>query len=280
MICKFCGRLVTTKNKCLCCGSSTKHSSSSKLTPQQLAEYELLAKQREEESLKLEEERIKSEQERVRKAQLKATKTMTIFGFITLVFSLLVVFVFKANSIGNVGIHAYNSHVESIILFSNMALVVGLVSAILFTAVTVLKKKCGKNIIAWLVLAVLSGVCCVYGGIRNVPDAEMKVTAGVKNEYSVGEELELHDLRLQVMWDTGYPSYIDNSTYMELIDNKNQISEAGKLYVYGFDTSEAGTSKTLYFEYVLEYEETEHGGGRGSSVNIKSIVCTHTYSVV
>ena len=264
MICKICGKLVTTKNQCLCCGSSQKGTSSVKLTPKQIAEYELASKQREAEALKAEQDRIKAEQERVAKIKTKTAKILSFVGIGLTVLALLLV-IFKNTSLNAICVFNYAQQYNTSYTFGIVSFFFAMAAALCLIITAVFKKQCGKKIILWIVLAVVALPIGFVGAVGAPPPSGTLSVTGVKEEYYVGEELELNDLVFNVTWDNGNEdTFYANEFEVVFLDNEDdeQATEFDKLYVIGFDTS-TSTSLSVYkmrveFKIVIDrYTQTD-----------------------
>lgn len=274
MICKVCGRLVTTKSKCLCCGTSQKHSSSPKLTPQQMAEYEQLLKQREEENAKLEKERLeqaKAEQIKHKKNIAKGCSFLGI-GVSIIVAILLIVKLSVSSNVSMATFHRAKSLEYNIEI---PIFIVSMIAGALFLITAILKRKAGQKMIAWLLLmAIVPVAFAINIGSRIDSYGIIDVASGLKKEYVVGETVNFNDIKLKVTWckESGEEiktEEIDLTGYTVEVGNTPQSTYV--LYVDGVNTQTTG-SKTMHLTIILYtdsggYNYTIHGLYNYSVVN-------------
>ena len=281
MICKYCGRLVTAKNKCLCCGTSQKGSSAVKLTPQQKAEYEALQKQREEETLKLEQERIENEKKMQQKHKELVAKIMSFVGIGFSVIAVILLII-KATFIGNVTVANYNSVVNGGYEIEKAVFIFGIGAGAIFLATAIAKKKAGKKAILWvLLIAVLPVTFIININARCEAYGEINVISGLKEEYVVGETIDYSSLKLEVNWqdfegETIKKEEIDLSKFtVKRVTTWPETWEIGVIYIKDNGTNEATSStqkrdvtfRILLYTTEYGYENTLRGEWRYAVVN-------------
>jgi len=261
MICKYCGRLVTAKNKCLCCGTSQKGSSAVKLTPQQKAEYEALQKQREEETLKLEQERIENEKKMQQKHKELVAKIMSFVGIGFSVIAVILLII-KAIFIGNVTVANYKTIVEGGYELEKVIFVLAIGAGIIFLATAIAKKKAGKKIILWvLLIAVLPITFIVNISVRCEAYGEINVVSGLKEEYVVGENIDFGNVKFEVNWrdpegETIKKEEIDLSKYtIKYIQEWPDVWETGVFYIKTSGTNNTQSNADMDFIIVLYVED-------------------------
>ena len=274
MICKYCGRLVTSKSQCLCCGSAVSKKSSAKLTPKQLEEYELSVKQREEARLKEEQERIAREEARIQRNK-KIAATVTSFVGIGLAALVVILMIIKIVAFNTITIKNFKTAETLGYRSGEAALVISFVAAATLLIASRLKKKSGgKKHFIWAIV----GILCVPIGFFTVINGNGELycslqVEGIKTEYVVGEQLDLSGLKLEAHWDNGGIEEIDLDDYEIVIEGAGENidkDDTGKIYISGFDSSKTTQSygRTIYFEITIYFDEYPDGtGGYGQSAN-------------
>ena len=266
MLCKYCGRLITSKTQCLCCGSNISKKRTAKLTPEQIAEYELAVKQREEAMLKAEQERIE------RRVQLEKRKKKLVANIVTylglgLAAITLILVISKLILINSLSVKGFEAQQYSAYSLGEMGLVIGVFACIVLLIATIMSKKAGiKLFFVWLLIGVvcipMGFVGAVYG--NNNMYCQLSIS-GIKSEYVVGEEIDLTGLTITAVWETGHEEVLNIEEYKIVIipyssTSVNHVShpEYNTIYIMEFhtDTSSAsGSQRTIYFELPLIIED-------------------------
>ena len=272
MLCKYCGRLSVSNSQCLCCGSAISKTPSVKLTPEQIAEYELSVKLREEEMLKVEQERIAKEEERVKRNK-KIFANVSSYVGVGLAALVVILLIIKTIAFNTITIKNFQTAENLGYRSGEVALVVSFCAAAILLISARLKKSIGgKKPFIWAII----GILCVPVGFFTVinGNGEQYCTLqieGIKSEYVVGEQLDLSGLKITAHWDNGRIEEIDLDDYeIVVVESSESVntSERGKIYVDGFNSSNTTQSygSSIYFEICIYYNEDPDGsGGYGQS---------------
>lgn len=262
MLCKYCGRLVTSKSQCLCCGSSVSNTKPVKLTPDQIKSYELAVKAREEAMLKAEQERIAKNAELEKKKKKLVANVITAVG-LGLALTTVVLMLIKVITVNTITLKSFASKYDLVYSVGEIGLTFGIFSAIALILAGIISKKAKIKL---FFISILIGIVCVPIGFIGVTYGNNSMycslsISGVKTEYVVGEELDLSDLKILAIWESGREEEINLEDFKIVVVPYNtnvDNPEIGTIYIENFhsDTASSGSRLVQFQIYMLIEENT------------------------
>ena len=251
MLCKYCGKLLTTKKTCLCCGSHNSKGKVKKLTPEQIKEYELALAKREEEIKLAQEAKIQAEKEKLERKNKKYGKLFKI-GLVATAVPLLVTLIalivklIYPSLLDSYNVHSLGDNAYSI---GMLGFLFGFITSA-FTIVTlVFSIMSGKK--RWWILIVavaMVPVAFMCGIVNNGNDTVHLVDYTwdtVKTTYTVGEELDVTGLTIYAEWQSKSEEFKVEDYNVVIVDPDKSTTDVeiegtkkGTIYIVGFDTTE------------------------------------------